>query len=188
MRYNRDVHRRRSIRLRGFDYSQPGAYFITVCTHQRAPLFGDVVNGAMVLNAAGVIVDTVWRDMPNHFPLVALGEYVVMPNHFHGIVHIVGEKPVGAPLVGALDAMGNVMGAPTRGAPTVGNVVGTFKSLATNAYIDGVNRADWPPFHGRLWQRNYYENIIRNEQAYAAIADYIYHNPQRWHDDVYCCG
>ncbi len=212
MRYHRDAHHRRSIRLRGYDYSQPGAYFITVCTHQRAPLFGDVVNGVMVLNAAGAIVDAMWREMPNHFPHVTLGEYVVMPNHLHGIVHIMAANPVGAPLVGApvsivgapvsmpietgaptrgaptnCDVSGCVGGAPTRGVPTVGDAVGAFKSLTTNAYIDSVRHAGWQPFDRRLWQRNYYEHIIRDEESYERIADYIRNNPPRWREDVYCC-
>ena len=95
MAFNKDIHHRKSIRLRGYDYSQPGAYFITICTHQRQPMFGDIVDGNMMLNAAGNMVDAVWRELPNHYPGVALGEHIVMPNHFHGVVEIVG-----APLVG----------------------------------------------------------------------------------------
>ncbi len=177
MQYKRDVHHRRSIRLRAFDYSQPGAYFITVCTHERALLFGDVVNGAMVLNAAGVMVDAVWRDITNHFPLVVFGEYVVMPNHFHGIVHIVAGNTVGAihesPLHGSCHRRGMLLS----------KLVGRFKMVAAKK-INLMNATSGQP----VWQRNYYEHIIRHEQAYAAIAEYIHHNPQRWQDDVYCCN
>jgi REP element-mobilizing transposase RayT len=195
MRYNRDVHRRRSIRLRGFDYSQPGAYFITVCTHERAPLFGDVVNGAMVLNAAGVMVDAVWRDMPDHYSGVVLGEHIVMPNHFHGVVEIVGAGPRACPdfmeCACPHDMPTTETGQPQGVAPTalsLPDLVHRFKSWTTRQYADGVNHYGWPAFNRRLWQRNYHEHIIRNEQAYAAITDYIHHNPQRWQDDVYCCA
>ncbi len=77
-------------------------------------------------------------------------------------------------------------GAPTRGAPTVGDVVGAFKSLTTNGYIRGINDTAWLPFDGRLWQRNYHEHIIRNEEAYSNIAEYTRTNPQKWQDDIYC--
>ena len=86
MGFNKTIHHRQSIRLRDYDYSQPGAYFITLCTYQRQPLFGEIVEGKMILNAAGGIVNTVWRELPNHYPGITLGEHVVMPNHFHGIV------------------------------------------------------------------------------------------------------
>jgi putative transposase len=88
-------HHRRSIRLKGYDYSQAGAYFVTICTQDRACLFGDVVNGEMLLNAAGRMVQTVWDDVPNHYPGVELDAFVVMPNHVHGIVVVAGFAPTG---------------------------------------------------------------------------------------------
>lgn len=172
MAFNKNIHHRKSIRLRGYDYSQPGAYFITICTHNRRPLFGNIVDGNMMLNEAGVMVEQHWHDLANRFTAIRLGPYVTMPNHIHGVVEIVG-----APLVGALHTMG---------APTVGDIVGAYKSLTTNAYIRGVNDAGWLSFNGRLWQRNYYEHIIRNEQAYSNIVEYIRTNPQKWQDDRYC--
>ncbi len=172
--------------MRGYDYSQPGAYFITICTHQRQPLFGDIVDGNMMMNAAGMMVEKYWHELANKFSGIQLHEYITMPNHIHGVVECVG-----APLVGALISkhdkswVHDDSGAPTRGAPTVGDIVGAFKSLTTNAYIAGVNNQNWMAFNGRLWQRNYYEHIIRDEHAYSNIAEYIRNNPQKWLDDTY---
>src|SRR5512146_2828735 len=95
MQHNKDIHHRRSIRLRDFDYSQAGAYFVTICTYERACRFGDVVDGDMRLNEAGRIVEQCWAAIPIHFPDVVLDAFVVMPNHVHGIV-IITRKTVGA--------------------------------------------------------------------------------------------
>ena len=187
MQFSRDVHHRRSIRLHGFDYSQPGAYFITICTRGREPLFGAVVDGVMVMNDAGMMVEKYWCELPNKFSGIYVGEYVVMPNHFHGIVHIVGAllaaPPISAPPISAscIQDAGLDRGAASS-APTLGTIMRRFKSMSAIAVNRSMNREGQP-----LWQRNYYEHIIRHEQAYEAIADYIHHNPQRWQDDVYCC-
>jgi len=171
-------HHRRSIRLKGYDYTQPGAYFVTICTQNHLFLFGDVVEGRMLLNDAGSMVQTVWEGLPRRFPNVQLDAYVVMPNHFHAIVIIVDvHPPVGAPLVGAQK------GAGTRPAPALGYIVGAFKSMTTNEYIRGVRQFRWTPFPARLWQRNYYEHIIRNEGELDHIRGYIVDNPLRWHLD-----
>ena len=178
MCYDPERHHRRSIRLKEYDYTQPGAYFVTICTQNRLFLFGDVVEGRMLLNDAGLMVQTVWEGLPRRFPNVQLDAYVVMPNHFHAIVIIVDvHPPVGAPLVGAQK------GAGTRPAPTLGYIVGAFKSMTTNEYIRGVRQFRWTPFPGRLWQRNYYEHIIRNEGELNRIRGYIVNNPPRWHLD-----
>jgi len=344
MPYDPNRHHRRSIRLKGYDYSQAGAYFITICTQDRACLFGKVVNGEMRLNDAGRMVLAEWNMLPERFPHVVLDAFVVMPNHVHGIVVITnpatddtattaptivgtGLVPVpntgtmgavpnagtmgaapdagtmgAAPNAGAMGAapnagtmgaapddgtMGAVPdagtmgaapnagtmgaapdartmgaapnagtmgaapddgamgaapdtgmmgaapndgmmgaapdagattrvaptavtivgtglvpvpddgativgtglvpvpddGATTRVAPTVGDIVGAFKSRVTVEYIRGVKTSGWPPFRGRLWQRNYYEHIIRNERALNAIRQYIIENPRRWQMD-----
>jgi hypothetical protein len=111
MQYNKDVHRRRSIRLRGFDYSQPGVYFITLCTNKRAPLFGDVVNGAMVLNAAGKIAHEQWQYIAAMRDGISLGEFIIMPNHMHGIITVGAHcmRPMGD----MHDGPGRVQRAPT---------------------------------------------------------------------------
>ena len=173
MPYDPNRHHRRSIRLKGYDYSQAGAYFITLCTQDRACLFGRVMNGEMRLNDAGRMVLAEWNRLPERFPQVVLDAFVVMPNHVHGILVITDP----APTVGA------TVGATLVVAPTVGNIIGAFKSRVTVEYIRGVKTSGWPPFRGRLWQRNYYEHIIRNERALNAIRQYIMENPRRWHRD-----
>ncbi len=170
------TNRRRSLRLQGFDYSKEGAYFVTICTQNRALLFGDVVDGKMCLKDVGRMVQTVWDELPARCPGAYLDAFVVMPNHIHGII------TVGAPLVGAQEGTSDD-GATTRVAPTVGNIMGAFKSIATNEYIRGVTNGFWPPFLGRLWQRNYYEHVIRSEESLNRIRAYIATNPLRWELD-----
>jgi len=177
-----DPHRqqRRSLRLPDYDYRRDGFYFVTICVDDREPRLGQVVDGRVALTEAGRMVDAHWRALPNRFANVALDAYVVMPDHVHGILKIVG-----APLVGAPDGTVTNTGAATRAAPTsfeqpsLGDVIGAFKSRTTNAYIHGVRHHDWPPFDRRLWQRNYYERVIRNEAELAPIRDYIRTNPRR---------
>jgi REP-associated tyrosine transposase len=177
MPYDPDRHHRRSIRLRGYDYSQAGAYLVTIRTQGRSRLFGDVVDGRVELNHAGQMLWSEWEAIPARFPRIELDEFVVMPNHVHGIVWIVG-----APLVGALSPDAED-GETTTVAPTLGEVVGTFKSLTTNGYIRGVKEHQWPAFPGRLWQRNYYEHIVRTDESLARIRQYIIDNPAQWADD-----
>ncbi len=98
MKYNPHIHNRRSIRLKGFDYSQAGAYFVTICVQHRKCLFGDVVDGKMILNDAGKMVQTVWDEIPQKYPGVQTNGFVVMPNHIHGIIGLVGAAPRGRPL------------------------------------------------------------------------------------------
>lgn len=202
MTYDPERHHRRSIRLKGYDYAQAGAYFITIVAQDRACLFGDVVDGEMRLNAAGQAVWYGWDAMPNRFPTVELDAFVVMPNHVHGIIVItndvgaghVGAGHVGAGLVPAQPADADdraTTRATTRVAPTdsdggdsdrptIGDVVGAFKSWTTVLYTRGVKQSAWPAFRGRLWQRNYYEHIIRDDAALRRIRDYIITNPARW--------
>src|SRR6056297_3244370 len=97
MKYNSDIHHRRSIRLKEYDYSRAGAYFVTICTQNRECLFGGIVNGEMVSNDAGRMVQTVWDEIPLHYPGIEIDAFVVMPNHIHGIVVIVGAAPCGRP-------------------------------------------------------------------------------------------
>ena len=191
--------RRRSIRVHGYDYSLAGAYFVTVVTQDRARLLGAVRDDEVRLSPAGEMVQAIWRSLPARFPSVVLDSFVVMPNHVHGVVFLTDEAQarwttasggVEAPLVGAQDdAVSQEAGATTRGAttrvaPTLGDVVGAWKSLTTVAYIAGVKQAHWSPFAGRLWQRNYYEHIVRNDEDLSAIRQYILTNPQQWAQDA----
>ena len=200
MKYNPSIHHRRSIRLKGYNYSQNGAYFVTICVQNREFLFGKIENGEMVLNDAGKMIEKYWREIPEHYPNVILDAFVIMPNHVHGILII--DNNVGVPLVGTQSNIGTQMagtqmagtqnngqpqslGQPQGIAPTVGNIIGAFKSLTTNEYICGVKNGKFPPFEKRIWQRNYHEHIIRNEQSLEKIQNYIIHNPQKWQDDKF---
>lgn len=175
MGYVPGIHHRRSIRLRDYDYAAVGAYFVTVCAQGRECLFGGIVDGAMVLNDAGRMVEGWWAKLPEVFINVSVDSSIVMPNHFHGIVVLVGAAPRVRPL--DLTNKGAHAGAPLQ------RVVQWFKTMTTNAYIRGAKEHNWSPFPGRLWQRNYYERIIRNDTELNAIREYIATNPQRWADD-----
>jgi putative transposase len=240
MPYNPQIHHRRSIRLKGYDYSQAGAYFITICTQNHACLFGFVGaplvgdqnncaiqnngviqnNGAIqnngviqnngakndgakndvviqnetdfgnddgepqigrpqgpaptvarngdapkfILNDAGKMVEIEWLKLTERFPNIELHEFVVMPNHFHGILQIVDVAAAGK---------------------TVGDMMDAFKSITTVEYIHGVKTLDWEKFNRKLWQRNYYEHIIRDEKSYQRISEYIINNPYKWKDDKF---
>ncbi len=192
MKYNPDIHHRRSIRLRGYDYSQHGMYFVTICTQDRLRLFGEIANGSMTLNDAGKMVHAIWDEIPAHYKGIEIDQFVVMPNHIHGIIKIVGAGPracpgdVGQPR--GVAPTGFVDGHPQGDAPTdlsLSDVVHRFKTMTTKKYTDGVKQNGWQPFPAKLWQRNYYEHIIRDEMAYLKIAEYIQNNPQRWEEDNY---
>jgi len=218
------LHRRRSIRLPGYDYTRAGAYFITMCAHQRAFLFGEIVAGEMRLSEFGEIVRAVWFETPAHFPHVELGEFVVMPDHVHAIIivrarevgeEVVGAREVGEEVVGAREVGEEVVGARIVGArhavpqlletlepaprpenleplenpetlerfgkPVAGSIptiVRSFKSAVAKR-INERRRTPGAP----VWQRNYYERVIRDERAYNHIVAYIQANPTQWGND-----
>jgi putative transposase len=200
-----EKYHRRSIRLRGYDYAQDGAYFVTICTHNREALFGDVIDHQMNLNQLGEIVWQQWQALPVHYPHIELDAFVVMPNHVHGIMVLMGND-VGAG-VGAQERPSVItcgVGAGLRPAPTdteipskietnaslrqpipkrhtLSEVVCAFKSFSARQI--NLQRQT---VGGRCWQRNYFEHIIRNEQSLNAIRQYIELNPSNWlHDPDY---
>jgi REP element-mobilizing transposase RayT len=175
---NDDVskHHRRSIRLRGYDYTQAGAYFVTIVMRDRACLFGEVVNGEMRRNDGGRMIEQWWFELNHKFSTVETDEFMIMPNHFHGIVVISG-LPVGADLRVGPNSEGAHVGAPL---PTI---IQWFKTMTTNTYMRGVKTQGWPRFHGQLWQRNYYEHIVRSESELSRIREYIANNPAQWEMD-----
>jgi len=175
-KYNPKKHNRRSIRLKGYDYSQAGQYFITTCIQNRACLLGRVEDGAMQLNDAGKMVKEEWLKLLERFPNIRLHEFVVMPNHFHGILEIVDGPPLGQP-----QGIGPTEVGPKR--KTLGDMVGAFGSITTGEYIRGVKNHNWQRFDRKLWQRNYWEHIIRNENAFNNISQYIKNNPRKWQED-----
>lgn len=294
--HNPNFHQRRSIRLKGYDYSKAGLYFITMCVQNRDCLFGDIrsvgVVGApdgstvgaslrgrpdiseiqdakieekgthigvplrkwygqndireMILNDSGKMIIKWYNELENKYPNIRCHEMVVMPNHFHCIVEITREYGYDHSDGIGLDDSGDIglndsaahVGAPLRGRPddpnyrpndpnyrfddhpiadpdhnpindpndhpitdynpinetqygpdnknfgaTIGDVVDWFKTMTTNEYIRGVKNLGWKRFDGKLWQRNYWEHIIRNDDSYHQISEYIIQNPMKWNDD-----
>ncbi len=168
---------RRSVRLPGYDYAQPGAYFVTVVAAGRQCLFGEITGGQMQLSQFGQIVASGWQRTPEIRREVELGTWVVMPNHFHGIVVISSEAPGGASDVGAT---GRSPLRPRGPSPrSLGALVAGFKSSVT----EQINLLRGTPYLP-VWQRNYYEHIIRNQREWQQIHLYIESNPVNWaHDE-----
>jgi putative transposase len=173
MKYNPEKHHRKSIRLKRYDYSENGAYFITICIQHRECLFGEIVAGEMRLNGAGMLAQKWWLELKNKYPHIELDEYVIMPNHFHGIITIQNETAVGAihesPLRSDIS---------TRRKMTLSKIVGYFKMNSAKYINQLLNTKEQ-----KLWQRNYYEHIIRNEQSLTQIQEYIINNPSNWEQD-----
>ena len=216
MKYNRDIHQRRSIRLKGYDYTNAGAYFVTICTQHRECVLDDPV-------VKGIIAD-VWYVLPQWFPTIALDEFVVMPNHVHLIMWLQSHhgdnavalvptagNDVGATLAVAHDVVARDDRADVRATlavardavarddragarpaptepdkvnlrPTLGDVIGGFKSLVFTTYLDWIEKHE-PQRRAKFWQRNYYEHIVRNEHELHAIRQYIQDNPAHWELD-----
>jgi putative transposase len=182
MTYCPDKHHRRSVRLSGYDYSQNGAYFVTVCTNNRKCLFGEIKDGKMYLNDAGKIVCQCWDEIPMHFPHVDRDVFVVMPNHIHGIVVIDGRGK--ACDGGTINCRGTACRAPTveRFAQPISGSIPTVMRSFKSAVTKRINELKHTPGEG-LWQRNYYEHIIRNESEWNRIRQYIVDNPAQWDMD-----
>ncbi len=214
-RYNPAIHHRRSIRLQDYDYSQAGAYFITICVQNRECLFGEITNRAMKMNDIGRMVQTIWDEIPSRFDGLELNTSIVMPNHIHGIItlnrrgescirpscirppciHHPGIPPATDQSTDQIDGVhrnnkGDHKDRPHGGGTlpgTVGRIIQAFKSISTHEYTVGVKNSGWPPFPGKLWQRNYWEHIIRNETELNHIKEYILNNPTQWESDkLYC--
>jgi len=173
MNINRHTRCRRSTRLRDFDYAQAGAYFVTICTRERVCLFGEVVGEVMRLNDAGKVVKACWLAVSTHFPDVDLDAFVVMPNHLQGIVvitdRVVGAKNV-SPLRDNVDTRRRPIQSPSK---TIGSIVRGFKNGVTKWFRENEHA-------GNVWQRNYYEHVIRNDESLSRIRQYIHENPMRW--------
>ncbi|MCO5061347.1 MAG: transposase [Kiritimatiellae bacterium] len=169
--YDPAIHHRRSIRLRGHDYAGGGVYFLTVCLADRRPLFGTVVNGRMALHDAGRAAAACWQAIPEHFPQVTLDEWVIMPDHVHGILRIARR--------------GMACHAPAFGRPmagSLGTIIGAYKVAVTRA-VRGLGLAcQTPPARQTpaIWQRNYYDIIVRDPRALENIRQYIRNNPAHW--------
>lgn len=182
---------RRSLRLKDYDYSSAGAYFVTICSQNRQCLLGEIKHEEMILNEIGRIVLSGWNDLPIRFPTIDLDEFVIMPNHMHGII-VLGDNPnanrggwVPPPKSsgGALPPQGEKIPPVGEGTsplqkPKLGNIIAYFKYQTSKQ----INQIYGSPGH-RIWQRNYYEHIIRSEKSLAKIREYIVHNPLQWELD-----
>jgi len=189
-KYNPHIHHRRSIRLRSYDYSLPGGYFVTICTQHRECILGKIQNRQVVLNNVGIMVKNIWNELPDKYPGVEIDQFIIMPNHIHGIIVIVGAGPRACPGISgnvSHDPMQpSIKGQPQGVAPTcisLPDIVHRFKSYTTARYRNYVERFNWRPFQGRLWQRNYFERIIRNDDEMNRIREYILNNPLSWEED-----
>lgn len=181
--FDRDIHHRRSIRLKGYDYSRAGGYFVTVCTQNRECVFGKILNAEMILNDAGGMVQGVWDELPVHYPGVQIDSFVVMPNHIHGIIILTGSNVGAGPRTCPDQGVEN--GQPRGVAPTMSlpDVVHRFKLMTTTRYRWGITKYGWPPFEKRLWQRNYYEHIVGDDAEMDRVREYIGGNPANWLQD-----
>jgi len=193
VKFDPQKHHRRSIRLKGYDYASAGAYFVTIVAWHREFLFGKIVNKEMQLNKAGKIVQWEWLELPKRSSYVTLGAHMVMPNHFHGILFI--HENVGALRQGLTISKSDteslqsittngIDGSPLRSMPrgpkpaSLGAIIAQFKSRATKRIWKIPEFKETP-----IWQRNYYEHIIRNEIDLQNKTDYINANPLLWDED-----
>jgi putative transposase len=176
MPFDRDKHHRHSTRLLGYDYSQRGIYFVTICTARRQQFLSEIGNGESRLTIVGEIVQEAWSTLPKRFPFIELDAFVVMPNHVHGVMAIVGAG-LAPPAKREGSKEGEASLAPTTRASrvTLGQIVGAFKSLSA---IE-VNRRLHRPGEA-VWQRGFYEHIVRGEGELQKVQRYIWENPQRW--------
>lgn len=168
-------YRIQSTRKPNWDYSSSGWYFVTICTYHRIEWFGEIINKEMILSQCGQTIDKWWRKLPTKFEHIEINEYIIMPNHFHGIITI---NPVETdPRVRLKTGRDAHMGA------SLHDVVGWFKTMTTNEYIQNVKNKNWKPFHKHIWQTRYHDRIIRDEFEYSAKVEYILNNPARWDED-----
>ena len=207
MPYNPKIHNRQSIRLKGYDYSKSGAYFLTICAQKHQHLFGEVVDNEMKLNDAGKMVEKWYHELENKYPNSKSREYMVMPNHFHCIIEIMdgddddvsrddhaktNEKIIrdvhaGTPLRGRPDNVVKPQYGPNnkKHNASIFDMMDWFKTMTTNEYIRGVKTKNWQRFNKRVWQLRYWDHIIRDENDYIRIANYIENNQKKWAEDKF---
>lgn len=202
MVYDPRIHHRKSIRLKGYDYSQEGLYFITICVQNKKLLLGEIAHPIypdtdpqLTLNDAGKMIEKWFLKLEDKFPDIKCDIFIVMPNHVHCIIV---NNGAGNPILARTNRINN---SPNLDIPSIigktlildessimdehigsplGSVMQWFKTMSTNEYIRGVKTLDWKVFDGKLWQRNYWEHIIRDERSYDAIRKYIINNPRNW--------
>ena len=195
------IHHRRSIRLKGYDYSQAGMYFVTICVKRRgekffAFTFGEIVDGEMVLNDAGKMIEKCWLEIVQHYPIAILHEYIVMPNHVHGIIELTNDGNDTKPSVGAKNFSPNDTSVFFHNDNDTQTTIGVKNFLPLRDPPRGTSRTIGAIVRGfkigvtkqlgfSVWQRNYWEHIVRNEQSYQRITNYIINNPAKRENDKF---
>lgn len=172
------MYNRKSIRIKDYDYSNEGLYFITICTYNKEKILSKITKKVqdkdelvtIELTDIGILVEQCYLNIINKFPNIQLHDYVIMPNHMHIVIEITKKK------INRVD---------TRPTPTIANVICAFKSITTYEITKGVKEGKYKPYKNKIWQRNYYEHIIRNEKEYLRILEYIQNNPLNWALDKY---
>ncbi len=188
-KYMNDIKHRKPNRLKKYNYSDAGWYFITICTQNMECLFGNIINNEMNLNMFGGIVKQYWSNIQEYFVNVESDEYVIMPNHVHGIIVIRNEKPfVGndhrvVPFNNQVGHDGPTLRKHDRQNQLLFRIVQWFKTITTNVYIKGVKNNQFSRFNKRIWQKSFYEHIIRNELDLFRIGQYMRDNPLNWDSD-----
>ena len=171
MPYDPNKHHRSSVRIKGYDYTQPGVYYITICTEARQCIFGEVIDGQMQLNLLGHLAHTCWLEIPNHFPRFQLDTFVIMPDHVHGLLAIVDNTPVKTQQRRVPTP--EKLGQPVRG--SIPTAIRSYKSAVTRFIHKFCETTEVP-----VWQDGFYESIIRDEESLNCKRQYITNNPQRW--------
>ncbi|WP_428667782.1 transposase [Runella sp.] len=170
MKFNPKIHHRNSIRLKDFDYSSQEYYFITICARNRECIFGEIIDNQPKLIQLGQIIKHEWLALPRRFPQIELDEYIIMPNHFHAIIQILGVFSSAS------------VWADVKPAPTLGDIICAFKLVVFKRYYDLIRQNNVDEI-AKCWQRNYWERIIRDNQEFINIQHYIATNPERWSED-----
>ena len=168
--YNSEKRNRHSIRLKNYDYSRTGIYFITICTNENEYLFGKIKDQQMILNDAGKILEKIWNEMQTYYITIKTDVFQIMPDHFHGIVIIRGK-----------DAYENYYNNNDLPNLSLSDVVKNYKTLTTKLYTDGVKDGIFEPYNQRLWQHNFWDYIIRTDEELKQIRQYIINNPKKEH-------
>ena len=187
-KFDPQKHHRRSIRLKGYDYSSEGAYYVTIVAHGRECLFGEIIDGEMHPSKYGEIIQKWWNEISVHFPNVELGAFVIMPNHVHGIIFIIDNRS-DHPNSNNQENVNNINQGgetqnqggetPPQRRPTLGQIMAYFKYQSTKE----MNKIETENSITKFWQRSYYEHIIRNEKELQQKTDYIMDNPSQWDED-----
>jgi putative transposase len=200
MHKNSTKPKRKSLRLKGFDYSESGLYFITICIQNKSCLLGNITNDEVILNEAGKMIQFEWENLPHQYPYIRLHNYIVMPNHFHAIIEIINlEAKSEHKSSNVINHTPNTIDPLTienkiaseagihkkEKIKNIGSIIGAFKSKTTVIYIEAVKNSGWQPFNHRLWQRNFWEHIIRTDKSYNRISEYILKNPENWEKDKF---